>query len=224
MWSAKGPRPLPCHLALHLFQLLNHLLLAFPLVLDPNFLLLLFLCPTLLVLNTRSALLLLPLSVLWFQTSCTAFILKTSLLLLDRNPSPLCLVVPLSQTPAILPLLLLLILLSAYDSEDSFNVKRLWLHLSSATTWFNMAQAAHCNKQLLWASQAHVYEDEIANICTEVACLYARVTRGGNIGKGSAENWMAWNDFVDNCSEVMYFVLFFFVFVFWLYRWKNLVK
>ena len=97
---------------------------------------------------------------------------------------------------------------SAYDSKDSFNVKRLWLHLSSATAWFDMAQAAHRNKQLLWASQAHVYEDEIANLCTEVTHLRARVTRGGNTGKGGAENWMVWNDFVNSCSEIVYFVLF----------------
>ena len=51
-----------------------------------------------------------------------------------------------------------------------------------------MAQAAHCNKQLLWASQAHVYEGEIANLCTEVARLHARVMRGENTGEGSAEN------------------------------------
>ena len=98
---------------------------------------------------------------------------------------------------------------SAYNSEDSFNVKRLQLHLSSATAWFKMAQAAHHNEQLLWASQAHVYEDEITNLHAEVAHLCARVARGGNTGEGSAENWMAWNDFVNNCSEIMYFVFCF---------------
>ena len=77
---------------------------------------------------------------------------------------------------------------SAYDSEDSFNVKRLRLHLSSATSHFKMAQAAHHNEQLLWASQAHVYEDEIAYLHAEVACLHVRVTRGGNTGEGSAGN------------------------------------
>ena len=111
MWSARGPWPLPRHLTLHLFQLLSHLLLAFPPVLDLNLLLILFLHPTLLVSNTRSTLLLLSLPVLRSQTSHTAFLLKTSLLLLDRNPSPLCLVISLLQTLTILPLLLLLILL-----------------------------------------------------------------------------------------------------------------
>ena len=51
-----------------------------------------------------------------------------------------------------------------------------------------MAQAAHRNKQLLWASQARVYKDEIANLHAEVAHLCARVTRGGNTGEGGAEN------------------------------------
>ena len=63
-----------------------------------------------------------------------------------------------------------------------------------------MAQAAHCNEQLLWASQACVYKDEIANLHAEVSHIHARVARGGNTGEGGAENWMAWNDFVDSCS------------------------
>ena len=77
---------------------------------------------------------------------------------------------------------------SAYNSQDSFNVKRLRLCLSSATSQFEMAQAAHHNEQSLWASQAHVYEDEIANLCAEVTHFHARFARGRNTGEGGGGN------------------------------------